>query len=111
MSPRLRLVPLFVAACALHAKPLELDVGPDRALTTLEAARDRLQELRAAGQLKHGAIVRVAPGGYARAHTFTLGANDSGQADAPIIWQAMYPGTRDQGKRRNAAMAMVMAGL
>ena len=68
------------------------DDGPgtlDSPFQSLEQAalsvRARLQQ----GALPAGGISVVLQGGtYARASTFSLGAEDSGQADSPVIWRA-----------------------
>ncbi|WP_036963627.1 Ig-like domain-containing protein [Promicromonospora kroppenstedtii] len=61
-------------------------------LATLEAARDAIRALRAADDLPDdGVTVYLREGTYERSASFTLGAEDSGTADAPITYRS-YPG-------------------
>ncbi|WP_243229470.1 Ig-like domain-containing protein [Microbacterium sp. CIAB417] len=64
----------------------------DAPLATLEAARDLIRERKAAGTLSaDGATVYLREGSYQRSASFALGAEDSGTADAPIVYRS-YPG-------------------
>jgi len=58
--------------------------GTDGPFASLERARDAIREARPAG----GAVVQIAGGRYDRRQTFTLTAEDSGTADAPIVYRA-----------------------
>jgi hypothetical protein len=57
----------------------------DRPLATLEAARDRAREARAAGK---AVTVRLRGGDYVRSKGFVLEAADNGTADAPVVYAA-----------------------
>jgi hypothetical protein len=61
--------------------------GPGGPFATLTRARDEIRALKAAGQLPEGAVVNVAPGLYELADTFTLGPDDSGTEQAPIVYR------------------------
>lgn len=62
----------------------------DGPLVSLEAARDAIRRLRAAGPLPAGGIVVAVRGGtYYRDKTFELSAEDSGEAERPIVYRAM----------------------
>ncbi|WP_221030142.1 right-handed parallel beta-helix repeat-containing protein [Actomonas aquatica] len=58
----------------------------------MEAARDRIRELRQTEVLPEGVIVRVEPGVIERSESFVLTAEDSGHVNAPIVWTAAEPG-------------------
>ena len=60
----------------------------DGPVVSLEQARNRVRELRKNGQLTQGAIVQIRRGDYELLKTFSLTEQDSGSADAPIIYQA-----------------------
>jgi len=88
-----------------EAKPVsDLYIAPDgrdtwpgtkaRPLATLEAARDRLRQMRAAGLEAQGEVtVWMRAGRYERTEPFTLGREDSGTAAAPVTYRAL-PGAR-----------------
>ena len=59
--------------------------GPFR---TLEIARDSIRGLKRDGGYRGGAIVLLRGGVHVRDHGFELTAEDSGQADAPIVYRA-----------------------
>ncbi|MBN2507182.1 MAG: right-handed parallel beta-helix repeat-containing protein [Verrucomicrobia bacterium] len=62
---------------------------PDRPFATLERARDEIRRLKQRGALPAGAVAVVVHGGhYAVARPFVLTAEDSGTADAPIVYRA-----------------------
>ncbi|MCY2930743.1 MAG: right-handed parallel beta-helix repeat-containing protein [Planctomycetota bacterium] len=66
--------------------------GADGPFATLERARDELRRAKQRGTLpRAGAVVLVRGGRYAVGRTFTLGAEDSGSAQGPILYRA-YPG-------------------
>jgi hypothetical protein len=61
----------------------------EQPLATLEAARDALRALKGEGKLSPGgAVVYVRGGRYQVKQTFTLSAEDSGEASAPIRYSA-----------------------
>lgn len=83
-----------MSVAPLVAGPLVLEVGPQRDLKSPIEARDALRDLRADGSSwPDGAIVRIDPGIYPLSATLELGPADSGQAGAPIRWEAAQPGT------------------
>jgi len=59
----------------------------DGPFATLERARDAIRERRKAG-LAEPVTVFVHGGDYPLAQTFTLSKEDSGTAEAPVIWRA-----------------------
>ncbi len=64
----------------------------DAPLATLEAARDLIRERKDAGSLAaDGTTVYLREGSYQRSASFTLGSDDSGTADATIVYRS-YPG-------------------
>ena len=65
------------------------DDGP---FATLEGARDELRRLKQAGELPHGATVKIHAGVYELRQPFALNEADSGAADAPIVWRAAGDG-------------------
>ncbi|HPM79231.1 MAG TPA: right-handed parallel beta-helix repeat-containing protein [Candidatus Anammoximicrobium sp.] len=81
-------------AAVLHVAPRgdDADGGTEAApLATLAGARDAIRKLRAGrgGALPAGGVRVVVHGGtYHAADTFALGAEDSGTAAAPIVYQA-----------------------
>jgi hypothetical protein len=60
----------------------------ERPFGTVERARDALRELRAAGKLTGPATVFVRGGVYALPQTLKLEAQDSGTAEAPVVFRA-----------------------
>lgn len=69
------------------------DGSPAKPFATLEAARDAIRKVKSRGPLPRGGIaVRIADGTHPLRRTFTLTAEDSGTADAPIVYQG-GPGT------------------
>jgi len=60
----------------------------DGPVATLPKARERMRQLKAAGQLDDGATVFVRGGSYELRETFELGPDDSGTADAPVAYRA-----------------------
>ena len=63
--------------------------GTDGPFATLTRARDEVRKLKVAGPV----TVQVREGIYGQPATLTLGAQDAGTTQAPIVWQA-YPGER-----------------
>jgi hypothetical protein len=60
---------------------------------TLTRARDAIRQLRQTGKLPSGGVEVVIGGGtYALPQTLQLTAEDSGQADAPIVYRSESPG-------------------
>ena len=96
-----RVAVVLVMLCAVHswAAAAELFVatnGADDALGTLQAplatlvgARDAIRAMKAADVLPAGGVtVWIRGGVYPQAASFTLGTEDSGTADAPIVYRA-----------------------
>ncbi|WP_350347711.1 Ig-like domain-containing protein [Agromyces sp. G08B096] len=83
------------AGAALYVAPTGDDTNAgteDAPLQTLEAARDAIRELKADDGLPAGGVtVYLREGTYLRTHTFELGEQDSGTAEAPITYRS-YPG-------------------
>jgi hypothetical protein len=83
------------AAVELHVAPGGNDAAPgspERPLASLEGARDAVRRLRAAGTA--GPVtVRVRGGTYRMARPFVLEPQDSGTAEAPVVYAAA-PGER-----------------
>lgn len=94
-------VGLAVAPPATAAEVREIYVAPDgdddaagsidAPLRTLEAARDLLRTERDSGDSTEGATVYLREGSYPRSSSFELSAEDSGTAEAPIVYRS-YPG-------------------
>lgn len=84
--------PMPSAALTLHVAPDGADANPgtrDRPFATLERARDEIRALKKAqGLPKGGVAVELAGDLYERAKPLELGAEDSGTADAPIVYRA-----------------------
>ena len=59
----------------------------DGPIATLERARNAIRERRKAG-LAEPMTVFIHAGNYSLAKTFTLSKEDSGTADAPVVWRA-----------------------
>ena len=62
--------------------------GTDGPFATLAKAQDELRTLKAAGQTGDGATVFVRGGTYELHETLTWGPEDSGTAEAPVIYRA-----------------------
>ena len=60
---------------------------------SLERARDAVRALKAKGRLPGPVCVRLLPGQYPITKTFELSQDDSGTAEAPIVYQADQKGT------------------
>ena len=69
---------------------------------TLEQARDAIRKMKGQGGLPPGGVtVVVREGAYARATAFALSAEDSGAAEAPVVYRAQAGATvRITGGRR-----------
>ena len=65
----------------------------DGPFLTLQRAQEEVRKLKAAGQLGAGVTIQVRAGLYQLPQTLTLGPEDSGTQEAPILYQA-YPGER-----------------
>lgn len=88
---------------------------------TLVQARDSIRARRQAGTLKEGEAVTVvvAPGVYPLAASFALNAEDSGTAQAPVVYRAREAGktrlqgglTLDPGAFRSVTDSAVLARL
>lgn len=81
----------FCAGVAVYVAPGGSDKGDGseaKPYATLEAARDKIRTLRAAGGTGAGATVWLKPGIHLRAKTFELGANDSGVPSAPVVYRS-----------------------
>jgi hypothetical protein len=66
--------------------------GMDDPFRTLEAARDAIRALKQQGGLPAGGVTVYLRGGtYSRSESFKLTEEDSGTADAPIVYRS-YPG-------------------
>ncbi len=89
--------PLAPAVLTVWVAPTGSDDGPGtvaRPLATLQGARDLLRARRAAGTLPVGpVVVKVQPGEYVLAQTFSLEARDTGSEASPISYQASERGT------------------
>jgi hypothetical protein len=62
--------------------------GTDGPLATLEHAQATLRRMKAAGQTPAGATVLVRGGIYRLSKPMSFGLEDSGSAEAPIVWRA-----------------------
>ncbi|HPD13346.1 MAG TPA: right-handed parallel beta-helix repeat-containing protein [Planctomycetota bacterium] len=69
------------------------DGSQARPFASLERARDELRKRKADQRLPAGATVFVRGGMHFLSRTFTLGLEDSGTAEAPIVYRA-YPSER-----------------
>lgn len=66
--------------------------GIDAPFRTLEAARDAIRALKGAGEWPAGGVtVYLREGTYPRSESFELTEEDSGAADAPVVYRS-YPG-------------------
>ena len=80
-----------LAAVELYVAPTGQDDAPGtlaRPFATVARARDALRELRAAGKLVGPATVYLRGGRYALGQTLKLEAQDSGTAEAPVVFGA-----------------------
>ncbi|MEI6501222.1 MAG: right-handed parallel beta-helix repeat-containing protein, partial [Armatimonadota bacterium] len=80
-----------LAAVALYVAPTGKDEAAgtlERPFATVERAREALRELRAAGELTGPATVYLRGGTYALSQTLKLEAQDSGTAEAPVVFRA-----------------------
>lgn len=72
----------------------ESDGSEEHPFATLERARDAIREYNATGVLPAGGVTVYLRGGtYYIDQSFTLGAQDSGTADSPIVYRN-YPGEK-----------------
>jgi len=89
---RVQLPPLPAPALTLYVAPNGSDFNPgtaDRPLATLEGARAVVRSLKAQGELPPGGVAVILRGGeYRCTASFTLTAEDSGTAAAPIVYRA-----------------------
>ncbi len=83
-------------ALTLHVSPTGADANDGTAeqpFLTLERARDQIRSLKQRGSLPEGGVeVMIHAGEYRVARTFTLGADDSGTATAPVVYRAAGDG-------------------
>ena len=85
-----------MAAVGIHVAPAGRDDGDGTVahpFATVERARDALRALRAAGKAAGPATVTLRGGTYALAQTLKLEAQDSGSAEAPVVFRA-YQGEK-----------------
>jgi parallel beta-helix repeat protein len=88
--------PRVLGAAEFTVAPAGRDDAPgtlEQPFATPERARDALRAMRAAGGARGPATVTLRGGVYPLARTLTLDAQDSGTAEAPVLWRA-YPGER-----------------
>ncbi len=57
-------------------------------LATLEAARDRMRDWRRQHRPAGATVIRLLAGEYQRSAPLVLGPQDSGSAEAPVVWMA-----------------------
>jgi hypothetical protein len=99
---------------AYHVSPSGSDDNPGsrrRPFASLEAARDAVRGLKQRGEYPRGGVTVYLCGGvHLRRQSFELGAADSGQAGAPVVYRS-YPGetARLVGGRAIPASAFVPA--
>lgn len=100
-SALLPLLSLVFVSGALHATEsgIRLHVSPDgsdqadgtstdRALRSLAAARDRIRTMKKDGRLPKGGVkVEIQAGRYGLTESLSFGPEDSGTAEAPIVYQ------------------------
>ncbi|MBI2927938.1 MAG: right-handed parallel beta-helix repeat-containing protein [Verrucomicrobia bacterium] len=90
---------LFLATCCTSATARDVFVaatGSDqnpgtrsRSFATLEAARDAIRQFKQRGALPKGSVtVWIRGGDYVRERGFELTAQDSGTAEAPVVYRA-----------------------
>ena len=81
------------AASALETLRVAQDGAPGT-LPSLDAARDAIRAMKTAGGLPAGGVrVEIAQGTYRLAAPFTLSAEDTGTAEAPILYAASEKGS------------------
>lgn len=77
----------------LYVAPDGDDTGPgdqSKPWATLERARDHIRQIKRQGPLPAGGVTVLIRGGqYVRKNTFLLTAEDSGSAEAPIVYRSM----------------------
>ncbi len=83
-SPPAPAVTLYVATTGDDANP----GTKERPFASIERAQREIRNFRRGGLPKGGIAVRVGGGQYSVARTFKLGRDDSGTADAPIVYSA-----------------------
>lgn len=93
-------VALLVVLCGSVAAGAEFYVSPggadtnpgsqEKPFATLERARDAVRAVKQQdGILKDGCTVWLMEGDYFLEHSLELSAEDSGTADAPVVWKAL----------------------
>lgn len=95
---RLILLIYMAASVSAGAAGIELHVATngndsasgraDAPFRTLEKARDEIRRLKTGGEVWSGATVFVHGGTYHLSRTFSLGPEDSGTSNAPVIYRA-----------------------
>lgn len=92
------LLPILIAfpsAADIHVSPQGSDANPGTDASpflTLERARDEIRLLKQQGTFPPGGIkVLIHPGDYPVRQTFELTAEDSGTAEAPVVYSAAGP--------------------
>jgi len=92
LAGRVRLAKRPAPGLTLYVAPGGEDTGRGtqaRPFGTLERARDAVRTLRKGGGLPRGGVcVMVRGGTYRLRKTFTLSAQDSGDADRPVVYRA-----------------------
>ncbi len=85
-------VPDVKPAVVLYVSPQGADDNPgtaERPFATLQRARDEIRQIKQRRALPAGGVaVQIAPGHYLVRETLVLGAEDSGAAEAPIVYRA-----------------------
>jgi hypothetical protein len=86
----IRAATLYVASNGndTHSGKVTNPDSPDGPLASLHGARDAIRKLKAAGALKEPLTVIVVGGNYTLSETLVFLPEDSGSADAPIVYQA-----------------------
>lgn len=104
-------VALFTSVRA-QAGPVTLSVSPRQGQPGIEAARDRLRAMRAAGKLEGGGRIVLEPGSYRLSRPLVLDGRDSGLPGTPTVLSARVPGTvRLLGDRPLAGWRPAAKGL
>ena len=92
LATRAALPPRPASGAEWHLSPRGSDAQPGtqaRPFATLERARDEIRQLKQRGSLPPGGVAVVVHGGrYSVARTFALAAEDSGTAQAPVVYRA-----------------------